>query len=372
MHPAEQMKTAISSIVPSFLLVLAIKAGATDFTSKADAYLTKLTQEKEFSGAVLVATNGSVVCANGYGLANRELGVPNTTNMIFRLGSVTKQFTAMCILILQEEHKLNVTNLISQYVEDCPTAWRAITIHHLLTHTAGIPSFTGFEDNLRFERLPTTAAATVKRFKDKPLDFEPGTKMRYSNSGYVLLGYIIEKVAGKTYEAFVTEKIFQPLGMRQSGYDHPAKILTNRAAGYSKRGTNIVNCIPFAMDTPHAAGALYSTVGDLLIWDQALYSERLVPTPALEAMFTEYKDGYCYGWFRGNLLQRAVRRWLQTDPGKSSHVSFGHGGNISGFATQVIRFPQQRVYIVVLSNFEWAQPAIIAEKLSFLFFNPDE
>jgi CubicO group peptidase (beta-lactamase class C family) len=373
MQVAMWIKTVKGATGLTLLLaaILANANAAADFASRADAYLTKPRQEDEFSGAVLVATKGRVVFANCYGMANRELGVANTTNMIFRLGSVTKQFTAMCILILQEEHKLSVTNLISQYVEDCPKAWRGITIHHLLTHTAGIPSFTGFQDNLRFERLPTTVAATVKRFKDEPLDFEPGTRMQYSNSGYVLLGYIIERVTGKSYEGFVTEKIFHPLGMHHSGYDHPAKILPNRAAGYSKRGTNIVNCVPFAMDTPHAAGGLYSTVGDLLLWDQALYSERLVPARALEAMFTECKNGYCYGWFHGNLLQRAAQRWLQTGIGGSGHDSYGHGGGISGFATQVIRFPKEKVYIAVLSNYEWAQSSIIAEKLSFLFFNPE-
>ncbi|PYJ07904.1 MAG: hypothetical protein DME25_02760 [Verrucomicrobia bacterium] len=168
--------------------------------------------------------------------------------------SVTKQFTAMCILILQEDHKLNVTNLIEQYVEDCPKAWSNITIHHLLTHTAGIPNYTELPDDFRRERLPTTAAATVKLLIDKPLDFTPGTKMHYSNSGYVLLGYIIEKVTGKSYERALREKIFQPLGMNRSGYDHPATILAGRASGYGLTrfphpfGTNIVNCIPFAMD----------------------------------------------------------------------------------------------------------------------------
>ena len=349
------MKTAKSTLglILVFLSVLAVASGSTNFSFKAEAYLTKLTHEEKFSGAVLVATNGNVIFANGYGLANREHDIANTTNTIFRLASVTKQFTAMCILILQEEHKLDVTNLISQYVEDCPEAWRAITIHHLLTHTAGIPGFTEFPDNLRFERLPTTVEATVGRFRDKPLDFEPGTKMRYSNSGYVLLGHIIQKVTGRSYGEFIAEKIFQPLGMKQSGYDHPANILPHLAAGYSRRGTNIVNCIPFAMDTPHAAGALYSTVHDMLIWDGALHSDRLVSARTLETMFTPFKNDYCYGWFHGNFGDR---------------IGYGHAGGISGFATQVIRLPNDKVYIVVLSNFDWAKSSDIAKELSRLLF----
>jgi CubicO group peptidase (beta-lactamase class C family) len=350
-------RTGTIGLILFLASVIAVAADSTNFSSKADAYLLTLAREEQFSGTVLVATNGNVVFANGYGMANREYDIANTTNTIFRLGSVTKQFTAMCVLILQEEHKLNVTNLVSNYVEDCPEAWRAITIHHLLTHTAGIPSFTGFPDNMRFERLPTTVAATVQRFKDKPLDFEPGTKMRYSNSGYVLLGYIIEKVAGKSYEEFLTERVFRPLGMKHSGYDHPATLLPNRAAGYTRSGTNILNCIPFAMDTPHAAGALYSTVVDLLTWDQALYSERLVSASALGAMFTEFKGKYCYGWFHDNIAGRGI---------------YSHGGGISGFRTHVIRFPKERVYIAVLSNFESANPSRIADKIGSFLFNSEQ
>jgi len=350
------MKIARSTLglILVFMSVLAVASGSTNFSYQAEAYLTKLTREEKFSGAVLVATNGNVIFEKGYGLANREHGIANKTDTIFRLASVTKQFTAMCILILQEERKLNVTNLVSQYVEDCPEAWRTITIHHLLTHTSGIPGFTEFPDNMRFERLPTTVAATVGRFRDKPLDFEPETRMRYSNSGYVLLGYIIEKVTGGSYGEFIAERIFRPLGMKQSGYDHPANILPNRAAGYSRLGTKIINCVPFAMDTPHAAGALYSTVEDMLMWDSALYSDRLVSAKTLETMFTPSKNDYCYGWFHGNFGNR---------PG------YGHGGGISGFATQVIRLPNDRVYIVVLSNFDWARSSDIANELSLLMFN---
>lgn len=353
------MRKKIPTVIFGLILLLALIMGgaaATPFATEADAYLQGLTDDEQFSGTVLVATNGNVIFAKGYGLANREYTITNATNTLFRLGSVTKQFTAMGVLILQEDGKLHVTNRVAQFVEDCPEAWQSVTIHHLLTHTSGIPSFTGFGDNLQFERLPTTVADTVRRFKDKPLEFEPGAKMRYSNSGYVLLGYIMEKVAGKSYEAFLTERIFRPLGMSHSGYDHPETILPKRAAGYAKRAAQIVNCIPFAMDTPHAAGALYSTVGDLLAWDQALYSERLVPAKALEAMFTEFKGHYCYGWFRDDLAER---------------TAFSHGGGISGFRTHVIRFPKERVYLVVLSNFEVANASRIADKLARMYFHAE-
>ena len=334
--------------------VVALADAPKEFRSEADAFLSRLKAEEAFSGAVLVATNGEVVFAKGYGLANREHSIANGTNTIFRLGSVTKQFTAMCILILQEDHKLKLTDLISQYVEDCPEAWRSISIHHLLTHTSGIPNFTEFPDNMRFERLPTTAAETLRRFSDKPLGFEPGTRMRYSNSGYVLLGYIIEQVSGTTYDEFVSKRIFQPLGMKQSGYDHPADILPHRASGYAMQGDDIVNCVPFAMDTPHAAGALYSTVEDLLTWDQSLYSTRLVSASTLDAMFTPFKSDYCYGWNHRKTGDR---------------TRYQHAGGISGFSTCVVRFPKKRVYVVVLSNHQWTDAAGIAEKLGSVFFN---
>jgi CubicO group peptidase (beta-lactamase class C family) len=170
---------------------------------------------------------------------------------------------------------------------------------------------------------------------------------------------VCEKIAGKSYEQFLSEKIFQPLGMKRSGYDHPETILTNRAAGYSLTlfpepfGTNIVNSISFAMDMPHAAGALYSSVGDMLIWDQALYSDRLVSAKTLESMFTPV-NGSCYGWFQSTV---------------GEHMGYGHSGGISGFATHVIRVPNERLYVVVLSNFDWAKSSAIAGKLGALWFN---
>jgi CubicO group peptidase (beta-lactamase class C family) len=319
------------------------------FSSRADVYLTKLTNAEEFSGAVLVATNGHVLFAKAYGLANREHGIANATNTIFRLGSVTKQFTAACVLILQQEGKLSVSNLVSQYVEECPEAWKTITIHHLLGHTAGIPSFTEFPDDERFERLPTTTAATVARFKDKPLRFPPGTRMEYSNSHYVLLGYIIEKLSGTGYDQFVAEHIFRPLHMNASGYDHPAAILTNRAAGYSKGPSGIQNCTPYAMDTPHGAGALYSTVLDMLIWDESIYSRRLLSAESQHDMFT---GGY--GW--------AIRQ-------ENGHPVYWHPGGVSGFTSFVCRYPDQHVYFAVLSNFDWTDPVQLGTELRKLYFS---
>ena len=339
----------------------------TQLRSEADAYLSKLVDSEEFSGVVMVAHNGNVEFAKGYGLANREHEIPNTTDTSFRIASVTKQFTAMCILILHENGKLRVTDPICQFVKDCPTAWNKITIHHLLNHTSGIPSFTDFPDNLTFERLPTTVQATVLRFRDKPLDFEPGTEMSYSDSGYVLLGYIIERVSGTTFEDFLASRILRPLGMLNSGYDRPSRILRHRAAGYSK-GENgeIINCVPFAMDTPHAAGAMYSTVGDLLKWDEALYSGRLVSRETMTLMFTPFTGDSGKGWFQNR--GRYCYGWFEMS--RNNRIQYEHPGEICGYVAQVIRDPKERLYIAVLSNNQWVDAFAVAEKLHRIRIGP--
>ena len=324
-----------------------------DFSATADRHLSQLAEADKFSGTVLVAKGGRVVFAKGYGWANREHDIPNIAETKFRLGSITKPFTAMCILLLESDGKLAVTDPVNKFVEDSPDAWKGITLHHLLTHTSGIPGFTEFPDNLQHERLPATAEKTVNRFRDKPLKFPPGERFNYSNSGYVLLGYIIEKVTGQKYEEVLQEKVFEPLGMKNSGYDHPAKVLPRRAAGYALNNGAIVNCVHFEMDTPHAAGGLYSTVGDLLLWDQALYTEKLLPRETLVRMFTAVKGGYAYGW----------------NTGESSNRRFtGHGGGIAGFRTMLLRYPDDKVTVIVLSNFEMANPEEIAHKLAESFF----
>jgi CubicO group peptidase (beta-lactamase class C family) len=356
-HPAMStpMKTALGCV--ALLLLIAPCVSRAFDASAANTCLAGLAREQEFSGAVLIATNGSVVFDRAYGVANREYDAANTTNTIFLLASVTKQFTAMGILRLQEQGKLNVTNLISQYVEDCPAAWRGITLHHLLTHTSGITNFTEFKDHPDpFEILPSTAAGTIAMFKNKPLDFEPGTKMHYSNSGYVLLTYIIEKVSGLPYDRFIAENIFRPLGMKHSGFYRPSEILPGVASGYSRQDSRIMNCFPPPTEMLQGAGGLYSTVGDMFAWDEALTLHRLVRAQTQEKMFTPFKNDFGYGWFRGRV---------------AGHMAFLHGGSVSGFGCRVARFPDERVYIVVLSNFDWVKPDRIVNELGGIVFRPD-
>lgn len=314
-------------------------------------YMNAAVEVEQFSGAVLVAKGSEILFEHGYGMANAEHQVPNRPETKFRLGSITKQFTAAAILILQDERKLNVRDAINQYVPTAQPAWEPITIHHLLTHTSGIPSYTSdFVYGLSMHK-PETVSSMIARFKDKPLEFQPGERFNYSNSGYFLLGAIIEKVSGKRYEDFMREAVFEPLGMKHTGYDRHATILANRASGYERRGDQHVNASYLDMSQPYAAGALYSTVGDLLIWDRALKEGKLLSKESMAAMFTPEKNGYAYGWTVG---ERRGRKFV------------GHGGGINGFATEFLRFPDDDLCVVVLSNVVPSNPGKFAHDLARL------
>ncbi len=344
----------VGSLVACVLFATA-RGSAQDIASKIEAYMNAHVRVNHFSGAILVAREGRVILSKGYGWANIEHEVPNTPQTKFRLGSITKQFTAMAILLLEERGRLSVHDPICTYVPNCPEAWREVTIHHLVTHTSGIPNFTSFPDYVRTQCLeePSPPASTLERFRNKPLDFRPGERMSYSNSGYIVLGYIIEKVAGESYEAFLRKNIFEPLKMANTGYESRGAILKHRAAGYSWQGDQLINAAYIDMTIPHAAGGLYSTVEDLFLWDQALYAERLVSKASLERMFTPFKDNYAYGWMVTTHLKRKM---------------IGHGGRINGFSTFIARYPDDKVLVVVLSNIESAPSGRIARDLAAIVF----
>jgi CubicO group peptidase (beta-lactamase class C family) len=217
-----------------FAIVLLVAcAGWAQDAARMEQVIQSYTTGRHFMGTVLVAKGAEVLLSKGYGSANLEWDVPNSPATKFRLGSITKQFTAASILLLQERGKLNVEDPVKKYMADAPAAWDKITIYNLLTHTSGIPSFTSFPEYAKWEPFTATPAEEVARFRDKPLDFAPGEKFSYSNSGYVLLGYLIEKITGGSYEKFVRENIFTPLGMQDSGYDSNSKVIARRAAGYA-------------------------------------------------------------------------------------------------------------------------------------------
>ena len=316
--------------------------------------MTAEVKARRFSGSVLAARDGAVLFRKGYGMANVEHDVPNTPKTKFRLGSITKQFTAMAIMILQEQGKLSVQDPISQHVSDSPEAWQGITIRHLLTHTSGIPDFTRFPDYGRRTVLPSPVAQTILRFKNRPLQFAPGAKHSYCNGGYIVLGHIIEKASGKKYREFVQESIFEPLGMKNSGYDLTTRILKHRASGYAFWAGNMVNARYIDMSIPHAAGALYSTVDDLHLWDRALDSEKLITKKSLDEMFTPFRSGYAYGW---KVSTRSGRKCMS------------HAGTIIGFSTVIMRFPEDKACVVILSNVMRTNARRIGSGLSALLFD---
>jgi CubicO group peptidase (beta-lactamase class C family) len=352
-----QSRSGISRAVSRLALSLffAFSVPAQDLSAKFDEYLAALTKQGHFTGSVLVARDGRVIFSKGCGLASVELDVPNSPDTKFRIGSITKQFTAAAIMRLEERGKLSVNDPVCKYFSDCPPAWSEITIHHLLTHTSGLPNYTSLPSYRENMTLPITNESLLARFRDKPLDFKPGEKWSYSNSGYFILGIIIEKVSGETYEAFLQKNIFDPLRLKNTGYDRPTYLLKNRATGYSLQNGKQINSLYLDMTQPGAAGALYSTVGDLMAWTEALHSDRLLSAKSREAMMTPVKNNYGYGLVISTQFNRRV---------------IGHGGGINGFSTYLQSFPAEKVTVVVLRNADYGSPspAKVAQDLSAIVF----
>jgi CubicO group peptidase (beta-lactamase class C family) len=336
----------ISRIVVFFLL--AVAALAQD-TARMDQLVQSYGANRQFMGSVLVARGSEVLFSKGYGSANLEWGIPNSPSTKFRLGSITKQFTAASILLLEEHGKLSVDDLVKKHLPEAPAAWDKITIFNLLTHTSGIPSFTEFPDYVKLEPFAASAEQLVARFRDKPLAFEPGAKWSYSNSGYVLLGYLIEKITGGSYEKFVRENIFTPLDMKDSGYDSNSAVIARRASGYVNGKSGYENAGFIHMSIPHGAGALYSTTEDLLKWERGLFGARLVSAASLQKMTTPFKNDYACG-----LIVNTA----------GSRKGFAHGGGIEGFNTELAYYPDDKLTVVVLANVNGQAPGEIAAKLA--------
>ena len=356
------MRFRSSVILLTALFVLFSKASIAQPTAtpdlsqvipKLNEYMDAAQKIDRFSGTVLVARDGKPIFSKGYGMANQEWDIPNTPQTAFRLGSITKQFTSAAIMLLQERGKLSTTDPVCKYISECPAAWEPITIRHVLTHTSGIPNYTDSPDFAKKAILPIAVNDLLADYKSKPLDFAPGEKFNYSNSGYHLLGLIVEKASGKSYKDFLHENIFTPLGLKDTGYDSHENIIKHRAAGYKRNGDGFVNAAYMDMLIPYAAGALYSTTEDLLKWEQALYTEKLLTKKSLDEMFTPAKGTYAYGWNVGK---------------RNNRNSISHGGGIYGFATQLARYPDDRVTVIVLSNVEGASAGAIANNLSAIVF----
>jgi CubicO group peptidase (beta-lactamase class C family) len=300
-------------------------------------------QTGKLNGSVLVAEHGKVIYRQGLGEADKSWGIPNTPETRFRIGSVTKQFTATIILQLVDEGALKLDEAIGTYLPDYPKeVGSRVTIHHLLTHTSGIPNYTDdpsfVKDHSRNHYEPSEFAATFSRL---PLDFAPGSAWRYSNSGYFVLGVIIEKVTGKPYDQVLRERVLEPLGLKQTGYDGYDGVVEKQAAGYVPMPDGTFQRAPFLDPSiPYSAGMMYSTVDDLLKWDQALSSGAFLRNASLrERMFTAHMKGYGYGW-----------RIIDTKAGDHAVKIIEHGGAIPGFHAGFRRMPDDGNAIIVLDN----------------------
>ncbi len=307
-----------------------------------DAVVRSYYETHQFSGTVLVAEAGQVIYRKSYGWANREWNIPNRPEAKYRIASISKQFTAMLILQLVSEGRLSLTGRITDYLPYYrKDTGRRITIHHLLTHTSGIPDLTDDPYFWDYEtRLQFDLKTLVKKYCSGRLEFKPGTQFDYCNSGYVILGAIIEEVTGKDYETLLQERILKPLGLTNTGYDQNKTILPYRAAGYDYNYGDYQNANYFDMSSVGAAGALYSTVDDLFRWDQALYTDQLLPSEYLEKMMTPYLNNYAYGL--------GVYEVELPDSSRVTMVS--HTGGIHGFNSRIARYVDQRHTVIILGN----------------------
>lgn len=304
--------------------------------AKLDAYLKPLLDMKAFNGAVLIAQKGKVLLSKGYGMANYELDVPNTPQTKFHIASISKPFTAAAILLLQESGKLSVNDRLNKYLPDYPNGER-ITVHHLLTHTSGIPDVNQMPEYNERSRFPQTPASLIEIFKNKPLSSPPGERYGYSNSNYNLLAFIIEKVSGQRFGDFLQANIFAPLGMHDTAHDgNAAALIKNRATGYAPAGADGLEHAPYLDWTVKTGnGSLYSTVEDLYKWDRALYTEKLLKRGTLDQMFAKHLDGVGYGWF---ISRRSNRNCIRMS------------GRSPGFQCEIHRYVDDDVCVIVLGN----------------------
>lgn len=339
-------------------------ANTADNAAKIDKLMLQYANCCSFTGTVLVAEHDKAIFKKGYGLANREWNIPNTPDVKFRLGSITKQFTSMLIMqqVAKGTIKLDghVSDYLPYYRQDTGSK---VTISQLLSHTSGIPSYT--DDPKFFVDVSRNYYAVddfAKKFCSGDLQFEPGTKFHYDNSGFFLLGAILEHVTGKTYETLLKENILVPLGMKDSGYDHYADILPKRASGYQQELTGVVNAPYLDMALPYAAGSLYSTVEDLYKWDQALYGDKLVSNELKQKLFTANLENYGYGW--------DIRVIPAGEPG-AGQTMISHGGGINGFNTLEQRLVGDHDLIVIFNNTPGANLGEMAKGIRAIIYGQE-
>jgi len=342
-----------------FILVTALcliqACAAQDTAAKLDSLVSTYARLERFNGSVLVAKNGTILLNKGYGYRNAGDNVLNNAQTIFQLGSITKQFTSAIILKLQEEKKLSVSDKLSKFFPDYPKG-DSITIRELLSHTSGIFNYTSDAFFMSNEiTKPASREKMMALFENKPLDFSPGTSWRYSNSGYLMLGYIIEKVTKMPYEEVVRKYIFTPLHMTHSGFDFTHLKSNDKAVGYFHLAGNEGPAAPIVDSTvSFSAGAIYSTTGDLYLWSQALEHNTVLSKARQEAAYTPVRDNYGYGW------------GIDSIEGKRR---VGHSGAIPGFLTIISRVPEDDVCIVLLSNATNTSLSDISKNIYAILYN---
>ena len=339
----------LKSIILILIVVLfCINAKAQlSIESKIDSILLNKYKTKEPGAVVLISKNGEVVYQKAFGSVNLELDVPMNTKHVFNIGSMTKQFTAMSVLMLFEQGKLNIDDEITKYLPEYPTNGRSITIHHLLNHTSGIKSYTSLQKVRKMIRTDFSPKELIDVFKNEPFDFNPGEAFKYNNSGYAILGYIIELISGQSFGEFVEKNIFQELEMTSSFYGSHSKIIQNRASGYHSRNGQFKNVMYASYSLPFSSGSLMSNTEDLLKWQQAIKNNTLIKNETSEKMFTNYtlNDGspsnYGYGWH--------IRK---IDKVKT----YEHGGSIFGFKSMAVYIPSEDIYVAILTNCDCNSP----------------
>lgn len=358
---------ALPLVLLAFVLFLNTISAQKDaaLRSGVDKILQEKFKKDGPGGAVLVAKKDQILYQTALGMANLEQNVPLRPDHVFRIGSVSKHFTAAAILRLLEQGKLDLQDDITRFIPDYPTHDHTITVEHLLTHTSGIKSYTSMETwDAQMHRKDFTPVELIAFFKDEPMDFEPNAKWEYNNSGYILLGYIIEVVSGKSYEDYITEEFFKPLGMKNSYYGNVSPLIKNRANGYSENEQtgNYENAAYLSMTQPYAAGSLMSTVEDLFIWTRALHTGKVVKPETFQKAITPYvlPDGtnthYGYGLEIKSML---------------GSRSIEHGGGIHGFLSDLMYLPEEEICVAVLTNCDCVSPSNITERVAALALGKD-
>ena len=348
-------------LLPSvMLLVFCTSLSAQKYEKQFDQLLNNEFPAEGPGATALVAVNGEIIYHRAFGMANMELNVKNRPEMVFEIGSITKQFTAVSILMLMEQGKLNLDDDITKYIPDYPTHGHTISIHHLLTHTSGIKSYTSMEKWRNEWRKDFTPIELIDFFDNEPMDFAPGEEWLYNNSAYFILGYIIEIASGQTYEEFLEKNIFKPLSMSSSYYGSQSEIIPNRASGYQRDGETIINAEYLSLTQPYAAGSIMSTVSDLFIWNRAIRLNKLISKESKELAFTNYtlnngeNINYGYGW---------VINEIKGSP------TIEHGGGIFGYQTNSIYLPEEDVFVAVFANSDFHDPSTVSTRMAAIAIN---